>query len=75
MLTIKQNQRCHCNHLNELSLMRQTLVVCYLSGQCAQNLQVSLAVAIGGKLKQTVHLPNKGTEVARNSCQIWGQHT
>ena len=62
MLTIEQNHRCHCNHLNELSLMRQILVVCYSSDQSAQNLQVSLAVTICGKLKQTVHLPYKGTD-------------
>ena len=75
MLTIEQNQRCHCNHLNELSFMRQILVVCYSLGQCTQNLQVSSAVTIGGKLKQTVDLPYKGTGVAWNSGQIWGQHT
>ena len=40
-----------------------------------QSLQVSLAVTIGGELKQTVNLPYKGTEVAWNSGQIWGQHT
>ena len=62
-----QQQRQHCDGLEELSSLRQTLVVCLWPKiiDCG-----SVVVMTGGKLQQTVGLQPKGAELAQNRGQI-----